>query len=70
MKKFSQSVFLSDFNFIVVNYVIVHVAKFNIICERRTPHISVVSMGTPILFSSFLQSIFIQFHIGKVLQKS
>ena len=36
MKKFSQSVFLSDFNFIVVSYLIVPVAKFNIICERRT----------------------------------
>ena len=36
MKKFSQSVFLSDFNFIVVSYLIVPVAKLNIICERRT----------------------------------
>ena len=35
MKKFLQSVFLSDFNFIVVNYSIVPVTKFNIICERR-----------------------------------
>ena len=48
MKKFSQSVFLSDFNFIVVNYLIVPVAKFNIICERRTTtKLSKPSMVTP-----------------------
>ena len=48
MKKFSQSVFLSDFNFIVVSYLIVPVAKFNIICERRTStKLSKPSMVTP-----------------------
>lgn len=48
MKKFSQSVFLGDFNFIVVNYFIVPVAKFNIICEMRmSTKLSKPSMVTP-----------------------
>ena len=48
MRKFSQSVFLSDFNFIVVNYLIVPVAKFNIICEgRMSTKLSKPSMVTP-----------------------
>ena len=39
---------MSDFNFIVVNYLIVPVAKFNIICERRTStKLSKPSMVTP-----------------------
>ena len=56
MKKFSQNVFLSDFNFIFVNYLIVPVAKFNIICERRmSTKLSKPSMVTPhYLFITFL----------------
>ena len=48
MKKFSQNVFLSDVSFVVVNYLIVPVAKFNIICERRmSTKLSKPSMVTP-----------------------
>ena len=51
--KFSQSVFLSDFNFIVVNYV-APVAKFNIICERcMSTKLSKPSLVTPLYFLLF-----------------